>query len=517
MRVGITEVPGLLALVLVVGLWTLAVEDLALFDEAAYMSRGMAGTDGGFTGGAVYSDMYWLLARVVHDPVNLYFTGRVVTASLFVLGVWAAIRLHASARVSWAFAAVVAVIPVAHAWPGVANPAAVIVLVCASAMFRWPGPTTLGWTAGALWIAAGSRPEYVYCAVIVTVWALAWAITRSVRRQRSGLLRAWIAVLSSLGILAVLVRLHGSPFDGSRTWTAFAQHYGIRTHLAGEDNWFQWQQVMQRDFPGAESITGALAASPGPFLHHVLLNIVEAPGMLIDFLLPDLPLQHPARLLATVMLLALAAAVAYAVLARPRETARRLLDLGTRDRLRQRAAPLCFLALLLLFSLAPIAVIYPRDHYLLIAAGFAFLGGGIIVARLSPPRARLWTVVAPQTALFALFAGLTLMASAVRISDPPILAQTVRALDSIGQARSLLAVPSDLAAFTPLLVPTPAGPVPGEDFAAFLDDNHVDAVLVTDRLRAGAWSTLPGFEEFLREPESAGFHALIPGSPLFVR
>lgn len=516
-RVALNEVPGLLALVLVVGLWVLAVEDLAFFDEAAYMARGRAGVDGGFTGGAVYSDMYWLLSRLVHDPVNLYFTGRVVTAALFVLGVWAALRLHAPARVAWAFAAVAVVLPVAHAWPGVANPAAAIVLVCAAAIFRWPGPATLGWTAGALWIAAGARPEYVYCAAIVTIWALTWAISRSVQAPRAGLLRAWVAVLSSLGILAVLVRLHGTPFDGSRTWMAFGQHYGIRTHLAGEDNWFQWEQVIDRDFPGAESITGALTAAPGLFGRHALLNVVETPRMLLDFLLPDLPLQHPARLLATVMLVALAVAVAYAVLARPRQTARRTRALGTRTRLGQHAAPLCFLAIVLLFSLAPIAAIYPREHYLLVLAGFAFLVGGILVAKLSTPPSRLWTVVAPQTALFALFTGLTLMAITVRVSDPPILAQTVRALDSTGQSRTLLAVPSELAAFTPLLVPTTIDPLTGETFTAFLDRGRIDAVLVTDRLRVGGWSGLPGFEESLREPASVGFRALIPGSLLYVR
>ena len=92
------EVPGLIALAMIVSLWTLIVEDLGFWDEASYMTNGMNGVGGSFTGGAIYSDMYWVLSRAIHDPVNLYFAGRMLTATIFVLAVWGEIRLHASPR-----------------------------------------------------------------------------------------------------------------------------------------------------------------------------------------------------------------------------------------------------------------------------------------------------------------------------------------------------------------------------------------------------------------------------------
>ena len=66
------EVPGLIALAMIVSLWTLIVEDLGFWDEASYMTNGMNGVGGSFTGGAIYSDMYLVLSRAIHDPVNLY-------------------------------------------------------------------------------------------------------------------------------------------------------------------------------------------------------------------------------------------------------------------------------------------------------------------------------------------------------------------------------------------------------------------------------------------------------------
>jgi hypothetical protein len=89
------EVPGLIALAMVVSLWTLVNEDLTFFDEPAYMVRGF---NGEFTGGASYSDLYGAISLVVKDPVNLYFAGRMAAASMFVIAVWGAIRIHTSPR-----------------------------------------------------------------------------------------------------------------------------------------------------------------------------------------------------------------------------------------------------------------------------------------------------------------------------------------------------------------------------------------------------------------------------------
>jgi len=510
------EVPGLIALAMIVSLWTLIVEDLGFWDEASYMTNGMNGVGGSFTGGAIYSDIYWVLSRAIHDPVNLYFAGRMLTATIFVLAVWGAIRLHASPRVAWSVAAVAAVIPVAHAWPGVANPAAAIVLLCVAAIFRWPTPIALAISAGALWVAAGARPELVYLALLITAWALVWAITRTTRNGIRKSLGTWIALGWSMLVLLILIRLHGTPFDSSRSWNAFGQHYGIRAHLPGEDNWYQWDQVMQRDFPGATGVTQAFTTSPGLFFKHIFGNIAETPADFIAFLLPDFPFEHPARLLATIMLLALAAAVVYILLARPRDSARAVRRITSFTYLRAHVVPLAFLALNLVFLFAAVIVIYPREHYLLGLVGLAFLLVGALIAKLGSPPARYWTVVLPQTVLFTMFALLTVLAISGRVSNPPAFASTVRSLTLQDGIRNYLAIPSELANYTDRLVPVNPQPLPTETFQDFLARNNIGAVLATDRLRIGPWSQLKGLDEFIKDPQSAGFKPVVPNSLVFI-
>jgi hypothetical protein len=161
-------------------------------------------------------------------------------------------------------------------------------------------------------------------------------------------------------------------------------------------------------------------------------------------------------------------------------------------------------------------VIYPREHYLLGLVGLAFLLVGALIAKLGSPPARYWTVVLPQTVLFTMFALLTVLAISGRVSNPPAFASTVRSLTLQDGIRNYLAIPSELANYTDRLVPVNPQPLPTETFQDFLARNNIGAVLATDRLRIGPWSQLKGLDEFIKDPQSAGFKPVVPNSLVFI-
>jgi hypothetical protein len=508
------EIPGLIALAMVVSLWTLVNEDLTFFDEPSYMVRGF---NGEFTGGASYSDLYAAISLIIKDPVNLYFAGRMAAASVFVVAVWGALRIHTSPRFAWSVAAVAAVVPISHVWPGVANPAAALILLCVSSIIRWPTIRTMSLCVGGVWIAAASRPELVYFALGVTTWACVWVGVETVKHGLRAIYGAAASLAASLVIMLFLFLAHGTPLDFVRSWTAFGQHYGVRAALPGEDTWFQWGQIVQRDFPGATSVAGAIVASPLNFLHHVAANTMDAPSLFVEFVAPDFPLEDPARLLATIMLLAFTAAVVVAILRRPREVARVCSAAIQRDSLRRNRVTIIFVSFALVFSLAPPVVIFPRDHYMLVLIGFSFLLGAAVIWRFGSLNFMTWALVLPQTLMFLAFSGLTVLGVANRSTDPATLVSTVRAIDAEGETLNFMGVPSELGIFTKQLNPVVVEPELRETFAEYLERNHIRAVLVTDQLRFGPWGQLDGIGEFLQNPAGQGFTPAAKGSPVYVR
>jgi hypothetical protein len=116
------ELPALLAVFLIVVVRRITSDDLSFYDEGLYLAQGLTAQFPHlppFTWGPTYSDMYWLISRVSHDPVTIYFIGRIVAASSFVFGVWFATRLLTNRTLAWIVAAVAAAIPGTYIWPGV--------------------------------------------------------------------------------------------------------------------------------------------------------------------------------------------------------------------------------------------------------------------------------------------------------------------------------------------------------------------------------------------------------------
>lgn len=511
-----------LAPVLLIALTTassLRQEDIRFWDESMYLERGLTlgfSNQPGWEWNPLYADMYWLLSRFFGDPIDVYFAGRATSAVLIVLAVWLSLRLFARASIAIAGGVLMATLPITYVWPGVSSPSAAFILVAIAVMWRWRTPIALTITTALSWLAAATRPEFVWIAILVTVIVGIWLTQRTFRGSIR--VRHLVALLASLLTAPVILAIgYGNPTElGTRSWEAFEQHYELRFATADDDPWQIDADVVGRDFPGAQSIPAAAMANPSALGQHMARNAVTLPisagGHFVGLGGDDSPQNFIGVLAAGIWILALVGS-----LIRPRRPLGNFLR-GELTAIREESArlPATVTLVLLGASLISALIIYPRPHYLviLVATGIAFTG--VAIDRLGKVAWIQWVPsfltmgIGVATLLFSIFAlvtqpGSKTYASALRImneSDTSWRLLTPERPISIflDRGTQVLEVDQD---FT--------------SFADLLNQEDINAVFDGILLRQASWSGLKDFQEFLDDPGSFGFRSISPGSPFLVR
>jgi len=127
--------------------------------------------------------------------------------------------------------------------------------------------------AGSL-LVAYVRPEFFLTGIIATV--IAGGHTLHVWYMgKKPLKRPGFALLGA-GVLAVaLLGWWGVPVSGARSVYAFGQHYA-RNQACLHLDWavgLHWEEVLQQEFGGADSLLRAVRANPGAVIRHVRCNV----------------------------------------------------------------------------------------------------------------------------------------------------------------------------------------------------------------------------------------------------
>jgi hypothetical protein len=508
----------ILAVLFAVAVYSAASEDITLFDETAYLTRGIAARSGEwpeFTNGATYSDLYYALSWLTPDHVGLYFAGRALAAVLFVAGVWLAARLVAGRTLGWVAAAVIAVTSAPYTWPGVSAPAAGAVLVAVALVFRWPGLPAFGVATGLFWLSAGSRPELAWFALVCSLIAIVWAVVLSNRRTGSRvLLFAWISVtFGALVIPAILMLLHGLPVSSDgREWLAFQQHFALRQAAASEDPWLQAGTITARAFPGASSLGEAAMANPGALLGHIVANIQSAPRVLSRTVLLG------SGLLPLAALGALVAGALLAVVADPRRSCARAREVGPVLVGRRYRLPLVVLALLTVALMIPPLVVYPREHYLLVPAGAFVVALAAVQRHLGTQRFTALIPLALVVVIYATFGVQGVRQVVKRVAYPaPFAATAVRMIDA-GTPWRLLAYEPGIDVYVPNVTLVADEPLqPGETFLEYLVRNEIDAVFANGSDAFAPWGSAEGLSDFMGDPSRYGFERPFTGSRLWLK
>lgn len=518
------EIPGVLSLLLIVALHSLSTEDVRFWDETVTLQLGLNVDTMGWaewSRGPTYIDIYWLLSQFSSDPITIYFLMRVIAACSLVLGVWLATRLLTNRTIAWVIAAMAAVLPITYVWPGVAGPAAGVIVVAMAVAMKWRSPIAMGVSSGLLWLAAGSRAEFTVAAAAGTALTIGWLIWLFIKRQEPVGGRAWSIISVTLGSVflpALLFLRHGSPLEGwNRSFQAFAQHYGLRHGQPTDDMWQVSGRVVENTFPGATSVFGALLANPLAFLDHALQNTLLAPVSLGGHLMAMEPGSLADPTLAKGIAFTVIGSLALALIVGGRNSWDRLRSLVSTLWAPGRRVALALCLVILLNILITIVTVYPRPHYLLVPTLILLVLVGIGLGRVGSPRFQVWLPFG-VVVLFVVAYGFQVVSQmADRLSNPPPYAVSLRALNSTDTEWKLLGTDRPVEPYVDSLTTIVPTITEGQSFSEFLDSNEVNVSLVLPLITFEPYAALPGFQEFYEDPSRFGFTQMAPESPFWVR
>lgn len=514
----LNEILGLVAILVITGATAYGSMDLLLWDETMYLARGVDSAEtasAGWEDSLSYSGLYWLLSTFVADPVDLYFVVRTLSSVLVVLGVYMAARMNCGPLPALSAAGVMAVLPVTYVWPGVGGPAAFALLVGAGLMWRWNEPWTLGIAAILTWVAAASRPEFTWVALLVSAWVVVWQV-RDFRKQPGGL-SLWKVGFSATGgllvPLAVLLSFGNILASSPRQWTAFVQHFALRNGLPDQDVWVSADRIAQDFFPTSGSVTQALTENPGAVIEHAIANTLWLPVTLVGHILGfgGDPLRRPIPMFVALAFLGGVLLAAY--------QNRQVISGLVMARLRVGVPAIVYVALLLAAFAIPAVVIYPRPHYLLLPTMLLLFLAAVFMGGVPAKSGQRW--IPGLTTLLGLSVAAVLSTQSLvdRLADPPAWETSIRALQKLPEGVRIVSVDERVCVYIQecVAVPQPDDSELSMSFAEYLDVNEINSVLTVPILMDSSWGQLRGAQEFLENPSDFDFEPVVPDGPIALR
>lgn len=494
--------------------------DLGFYDETSYLTRGLLERKGifpAFTDGATYSDIYWFLSHVTNEPSVLYYLGRASSAVIVVVAVWLACRILFNSKIAFIAATTMAILPVTYVWPGVSNPASAFLLIAIALIWKSPNYWSLLFATFLVWIAAGSRPEFVFLGCVLLAWCLFEATSTIIRTRRKGLVFLPLAAFFLLvTFVLILTRLHPGPFSGAdRSWTAFTQHFALRHASPNSNSWLEAGAISKGYFPTSESIIGAFKENPVEFARHVLQNMVDTPKVFLGSFVRVGSYSDYLSFFTLCILTTFALIATLCLIASCRKL--RTSNNVSRFFVKTHTFQLVFTALVVIFSIVPIIVIYPREHYLVFWVCISMLLAAWVLHQGIPHTYLSKTLWKIFVGAFFIAVALCVIKIPQQIISPPALTSLVSSIQEQPDQLNYLATEFGLEIFASKLKPIEYRDAEFSTFSQLLTGRNINALLLTGDFVNGPWKNLPGLKDFVSDPARYGFYQLKPSSPFWMR
>ncbi len=448
-----------------------------MWDETFYMATGIFGWDHNFRfyeGSPLYSYIYRVTWHFIHDPAILHLWMGVAVVGAAMIATSFSVMVISR---NLAFTAIATVIMLAsgysEALPKLVYAAIAIMSIGFAASTMMPRfHTKMACVALTAFIVTFIRPEFViafYAATAISVLALT-ASYRTVLQDRP-----WSATtISFLAIIAALSRLWAFPVlsGGARALQAFGQHYSLYLFNMGKfkiDPFLNYERVLAEYLPGATSEMDALKKYPAKIIGYFAYNIGN--GIKSGFgAVAGIAINHP------VITVAVVALAIYCFAKRNRGP----LNYGDCAAWLIIAAP----------TAMSIALIFARDHYLVVAATLLMLLASIFVK---------W-IGSRDTAIGA---AAVLVLTAILVNSLPLANQirveTAMALRAQPPFGALLELDGGWCYYAPrhchsiYVIDAKT-----DNMVRYLDETHINGVMVSAPMRRWAMeNNQPQFADFL--------------------
>lgn len=459
--------------------------DIGLYDETAYLGRGLAIPTQGLPTGdmaPVYSLWYFLLHKLIADPVDLYFLSHGITIAALPI---VCLFLLRAMGVRWNVCMIISCFILLStlnvlSWPHVSVFAVIILLLgslcfASTSMRSWRFIPLISSTALAVFI----RPEFVLSLGLFIAW---WSWTLYSQKDiplASRMLRAGILG----GSVLIIFQVFGDPLANGRSIVAFGQHYAVNKVKAEDlsiDPWTNWELILEHDFGAVDGLCAALAAAPDKMAWHVMQNIKATPNALTRSLMPaGMRPSIFAQLLVVTFIVALCAT---AFVRREQ----------WKVRLRETMIAAIILALPALVSML---VIHPREHYVLFPLCLMLLPllAGVFSGddRIAPSRPAFLVLVISACAVPLLGRNM--------VRERPVLA-TIEELRALPVSPDLKILDADggYGVYLPFRTVRVQAQEKDSPFTSWSAEKALDVIIVSPRLRADhRYNSDKTWEDFL--------------------
>ena len=363
--------------------------DISLWDESTYLSNGIYFWDPSrmshHESSPLYSYFYKVLGHVVGDPQKLFqLMGLLVSAGATISIFLCVLLLSRNLLLATAIFTILIFANFGMVIPRLVYAAVILLMIGSSVAFSLKltpaRATALTLTA---YLTAYIRPEFALAFyILASIAAISWTYSIINFKINGGFLSSYsLDVAVSTGCLIIIALLMGAwsipTIRGDeRALMAFGQHYALywnSLHQPGSDAYLNWQALLAKDFPGAESELDALMKYPKEMLGFLFGNIST---------LFKMALQQSKSLVTkdAGFFVILLSVVAYTLRPRPRRK-----PIGSKSPLYLNHAVDSLLCLALASPvLISIILIYPRQHYLIVLVALLSLYLSLIAKNPAP-------------------------------------------------------------------------------------------------------------------------------------
>lgn len=345
--------------------------DFVFADESVSLFYGLGFNAGHlFTDGFVYHLWYKVLSVFVPDPIALYPFNYAMLVSLN--GVLMYILLRKMGR-GYFFSGLFSILFVISSvniftWPFITRfAAAVILLTLILVLSARKHRTKYFFLLGGLTVLVYVRPEYILSFLLFAAVSLVVLGIRYFRSSRKVFAVAFLITLA----FALFVFLIKNPSDGGRDAWAFGQHYALSLKQQGQkdiDPWGDgvWQKVMKEKFNTDQSPVTAFFNNPSAMLTHVRRNMKMVPYKTLYAHYP-FTLTGFSKTLQYFIKWVIIGLYLLAVLMFGKNLFKRFKEKGLLNAFGMDDRLFYFSWFILLIpSLISVALIYPRDHYIVV-------------------------------------------------------------------------------------------------------------------------------------------------------
>jgi len=340
--------------------------DISLYDESGYLYQGVKLLNNGFPNAEhapMYAIWYYILSLWEPDRIELYYLNYQLLAILLPILLYLVLRRYKLSILSSTIISLFFLICHANlvVWPKVSHFALLIVLAffIMASFTKYITSRLAVVCVGAL-LCSYVRPEFFITFMLLFFIYFGFIVFK----LKACSFPQFTIFLGVVLISGLLIKLFGVPLGGDRSIVAFGQHFALNwVQWTGSElsPWTNWEEIINQNYGDIHNVKEAFLSNPLLFLKHATYNFLISFKQLIGifFYHNNIVLPNSFEVIEALLLLGLFFLYVY--------LSRNKWFPQLKNTIKANKWLLLIFSCYLMTSFMSVVIIYPRNHYLLLA------------------------------------------------------------------------------------------------------------------------------------------------------